>query len=394
MRKSALVSISSCMLACAGAPPRGPAGPLDAQRVAGTPNAALASEPEGVPPMAPATSMAPAMAQSSATPTTATTAASPPIATAKPSRAEMLDIEAHLSVEVESVAAAATALRSLTRRFEGVVTNDQLNQNANTATAQLTIRVPSAQIDEFFDGLRTVGRLLSRQINARDIGKDFFDAELRLENLQTTMRRYQEVLKVAKGVDEILRIESELGRLRGEIEQTKGNLRWLSDRAARATVHINLVTASHEVVTDPLPPMPEAKLYPGLRLLQLTDFRGDEGNASYLGAGVSATFSRHFSLQLDGLRRTGDGPPTKGLDVMLLTLGGEMYSDFLGGGKRRFLNPYLGYTLGYARFLGKNEGVLGVTLGLELVKTKAITVGSERARSRLVLRRDGNPCGG
>ena len=59
---------------------------------------------------------------------------------------------------------------------------------------------------------------------------------------------------------------------------------------------------------------------------------------------------------------------------MLLTLGGEMYSDFLGGGKRRFLNPYLGYTLGYARFLGHNEGVLGVTLGLELVKTKAITV--------------------
>ena len=29
---------------------------------------------------------------------------------------------------------------------------------------------------------------------------------------------------------------------------------------------------------------------------------------------------------------------------------------------------------GYARFLGHNEGVLGVTLGLELVKTKAITV--------------------
>ena len=138
----------------------------------------------------------------------------------------------------------------MTRRFEGVVTDDQLNQSANAATAHLTIRVPSAQIDEFFDALRTVGRLLSRQINARDIGKDFFDAELRLENLQTTMRRYQEVLKVAKGVDEILRIESELGRLRGEIEQTKGNLRWLSDRAARATVHINLVTASHEVVTD------------------------------------------------------------------------------------------------------------------------------------------------
>ena len=164
----------------------------------------------------------------------------------------------------------------------------------------------------FSTGFGRSGACCLGEINARDIGKDFFDAELRLENLQTTMRRYQEVLKVAKGVDEILRIESELGRLRGEIEQTKGNLRWLSDRAARATVHINLVTASHELVTDPAPPMPEAKLYPGLRLLQLTDFRGDQGNAGYLGAGVSATFSRHFSLQLDGLRRAGEGPPPRG----------------------------------------------------------------------------------
>ena len=97
------------MVACAGAPPRGPAGPLDAQRPAGTPNAALASEPEGVPPMAPAT--ATAMAPSTLHPTTVTTAASPPMATTKPSRAEMLDIEAHLSVEVDSVAAAATSLR-------------------------------------------------------------------------------------------------------------------------------------------------------------------------------------------------------------------------------------------------------------------------------------------
>ena len=354
MRKSALALVSCSIVACAGAPPRGPASPLDAQRPAGTTNAALASEPEAVPAMAPDRS-ATAMAPSTAAATTATTVARPPIATTKPSRPEMLDIEAHLSVEVDSVGAAATGLRALTKRFEGVVTDDQLTQNASAATAHLTIRVPSAHVDEFFDALRTVGRLLSRQINARDIGKDFFDAELRLENLQTTMRRYEEVLKQAKGVDEILRIEAELGRLRGEIEQTKGNLRWLSDRAARATVHIDLVTASHEVVTDPGPPMPEAKFYPGLRLLQLTDFRGEQGNASYLGAGVSATFSRRFSIQLDGLRRAGEGLRPKGSMWCSLTLGGEMYSDFLGGGKRKFLNPYLGYTLGYARFLGRTK---------------------------------------
>jgi hypothetical protein len=330
--------------------------------------------------LAPATAQAPASPPSSApaaAPAAATVSAAAPTANTgavKSARPEMLDIEAHLSIEVDSVGSADASLRAMARRFDAVVTEDHLNQNASNSTAQLTLRVPSARVDDFFEALGTIGRLLSRQINARDIGKEYFDAEIRLENLQNTMRRYEEILKQAKNVDEILRIESELGRLRGEIEQTKGNLRWLSDRAARATVHINLVTTSREIATQPSLAPPEAKFYPGLRLVQLTDLRGELGNTSYLGGGVSATFTRAFSIQLDGLRQAGEGALTRGLDVVLLTIGGEMYSDFLGGGKRKFLNPYLGYALGYSRFQGHNEGVLGATLGLEIIKTKAATI--------------------
>jgi hypothetical protein len=296
-----------------------------------------------------------------------------PVAAVDAARPEMLDIEAHLSIEVASVPTAAAALRGLARRFQGVVTDEQFSQSASAATAQMTLRIPSVQVDAFFDATGTVGKLLSRQINARDVGKEYFDAQLRVENLETTMRRYEEVLKQAKTVDEILRIESELGRLRGEIEQVKGNLRWLADRAARATVHINLVTTSNEIATSTEVP-PEVKFYPGLRFTLLEDFHGEQGNTSYVGGGVAVGFSRHFALQLDGLRESGTGSPTKGLDVVLLTLGGEWYSDFLGAGKRRYLNPYLGYALGYAHFTGKDQLAAGATLGLELFKAKAVTI--------------------
>jgi hypothetical protein len=360
-----------------------------------------ASEPEGAAvSVAPAAAPAPAMlkAASAATPGNApppvgNTAAAAPTATpgvVKSARPEMLDIEANLTIEVESVGSAAAGLRALARRFDGIVTEDRLNQNAANGTAQLTIRVPSGQVDGFFEAVGTVGRLLSRQINARDIGKDYFDAEIRLENLQNTMHRYEEILKQAKNVDEILRIESELGRLRGEIEQTKGNLRWLSDRAARATVHISLVTTSHEITTQPSTAPPEAKFYPGLRLVELSDFRGEQGNTSYLGGGVSATFTRAASIQLDILRESGKGSLTRGLDVALLTLGGEMYSDFLGGGKRKFLNPYLGYALGYARFTGHNEAVIGATLGLELVKLKPVIIDLDARALGLFFGSDGS----
>jgi hypothetical protein len=296
----------------------------------------------------------------------------------------MLDIEANISIEVEAVAAAAAALRAAAKTFDAIVVEDTVNEQPGGSNGRLTIRVPAQRAEKFLDSLDGVGRVRSRQVSARDIGKDYFDAELRLENLQTTMRRYEEILKQARDVNEILRVEGELSRLRADIEQTKGNLRWLSDRAARATVHINLMMAPHEIASSEPVHAPEAKLYPGLRLSELTDFRGASGNASYLGAGLSATFSRHIALHIDGLRQSGTGSLTNGLDVLLITLGGEMYSDFLGGGKRRFLNPYLGYTLGYARFTGSDQGLLGITAGLELFKSKSFVVDAQARAFALV----------
>src|SRR6266542_357230 len=93
---------------------------------------------------------------------------------------------------------------------------------------------------------------------------------------------------------------------------------------------------SSDVCSSDLHP-PEAKLYPGVRFTELTDLRGEKGNSSYLGMGLSARFSRHFALHVDALRESGNGAFTQGPDVVLLTLGGEMYSDFLGGGSRKFL---------------------------------------------------------
>jgi hypothetical protein len=309
----------------------------------------------------------------------ATPAAPPsaPVDASKPARPDMLDIEANIAIEVDQVGAAAAALRAAARSFDAIVVEDTVSEQPTGAMARLTIRVPTPRAEKFIDALDGVGRVRSRQVSAKDIGKEYFDAELRLENLQTTMRRYEEILKQAKDVNEILRVENELSRLRADIEQTKGNLRWLGDRAARATVHVNLSMPAREIASLPLVREPEAKLYPGLRLTELTDFRGEQGNTSYVGAGLSATISRHFALHLDGLRQSGTGSPTRGLDVLLLTMGGEMYSDFLGGGQRKFLNPYLGYALGFAHFTGDSEALVGITAGVDLFKSKAFVLDVE-----------------
>jgi hypothetical protein len=277
-----------------------------------------------------------------------------------PSR-EMLDIEAHVSVQVPKVKNAVRALHELSARVGGVITAERVDTANRYGSAELTLRVPSGATQSVLEDLEKLGSVLDQNVTARDIGKEYFDAGLRLSSLEATLHRYEEILKQASKVEEILRIEAELARLRAEIEQVKGDQRFLSDRAARATLHLSLREKAPEIVQAPLDP--EAKLYPGLRLAALVDF-GKHSTESYGGGGFSLRFSRAISLDLDVLKRTDS--TDRGPDAVLASLGGEIYSDLLGGGERRFLNPYLGWRAGYARLGTDNQALVGATLGLEL----------------------------
>ena len=284
---------------------------------------------------------------------------------------DMLDIEATLHIVVDQVGTAAAQLRAMVRQHGGVLIEDVVDESSSSS-GQFLIRIAAPGTDALMAALERLGQLRTRQVNARDIGKQFKDAELQLENLKVAMARYEQILGKANSVADILTIERELTRLRGEIEQVKGTLRWMQDRVARSTIHVNLASTRAAVAQGPL--APQAKLYPGLRATFLEDMRGNNVQQGYLGGGLSFRANRAFSLDLDGLRRTSTGSPTKGLDVFIITMGGETFSEFLGNGARRFINPYLGWRLGYARFEGANEFVLGGTLGVELVKTRYVGV--------------------
>jgi hypothetical protein len=277
---------------------------------------------------------------------------------------KMVDIEARLTVEVDDVARATAQARELVNKSGGQIVEENVSQQAGVSRAELTLRVPASAAGDFLGALAGLGAVRVRQVIAKDIGKEFYDANLRLANLEVARKRYEEILLQARAIDEILRLEAELTRLRNEIEALKGQVRWLRDRSARATVHLSLYTPGAA------PPIaivkPKAKLHPGLRLSYLNDLRGDDGHQGYFGAGLSLGAFPSATLELQGFREVGSD--SAGLDGLFVTLNGRFYSEYLGNGDREFLNPYLGLRVGYARFLGKNEIIAGGAVGVELFK--------------------------
>jgi hypothetical protein len=278
---------------------------------------------------------------------------------------EMFDIEARISIEVDKVKDAAASVREIVKKHGGQIVADTVTDDGGSTGATFTIRVPSKGSDVFLDELGGVGAVRSRQVTARDIGKEYHDAQIYLRNLEAALKRYEEILAKANDVKQILEIEREMTRIRSQIDHVKGDLRWMKDRAARATIYVTIYATRPEGTTTF---NPQAKIYPGLRFVHLADFRGEGSRRGFAGFGLSVAFSRYFGFEIDGYRALTQ--PGSGLDVFMITAGGEMYSDFLGAGKRTWLNPYIGLRVGYQRMLGKDEMVAGGVFGLEIYKSK------------------------
>lgn len=286
------------------------------------------------------------------------------------SRAEMIDVEARMELEVESIASALVRIRDLVAKAGGQLVNEVVENKPGSAGAALSVRVPTPAVAIVLAELERTGKLLSRKVESRDVGREYHDAQIQASNLAATLKRYEELLEKAKDTKEVLAIEEELSRVRSEMDRVQGDLRYLADRASRATVYVVLTSLrpDAEVVE------PHAKVHLGLRGTLPFDFSDAHGARGFAGGGLSLMFSRSFSVDADWATRLRDGD---GVQFFLVTAGGDLYSDRLGGGRRSTFNPYVGLRAGYASLLADGAFAIGGTLGLELWKNNALSVALE-----------------
>ena len=72
------------------------------------------------------------------------------------------------------------------------------------------------------DEIEAIGAVTSKSISGRDVTEEFVDLSARLGNLERQELRLLDILNMTTTVDEVLDVERELGRIRGEIESLTG----------------------------------------------------------------------------------------------------------------------------------------------------------------------------
>lgn len=278
---------------------------------------------------------------------------------------EKLVVEAWIRLQADDVAKAAAAVAARVEADGGRVVSSNIDgSDRAAASAALELRVPPAKAAVFMSWLSSLGVIESRRTLASDVGKIMFDQELELKNLEITMDRLQKLAAKDVPIKELLEIEKEMTRVRGDIERVKGEQRWLADRVALATVTLTIVREG-----GPIDPTPNARVYPGPRLALLSLFDPAGRPKTRVGGGVTLHVNRYFTLDLDVFpRKDGDSR------AALATAGTALYSTFLGAGRRRYGNPYLGARVGYGYLSGESCAVVEGELGVELYKHRYLLV--------------------
>lgn len=292
----------------------------------------------------------------------AQTASTTPIATQIP---EQMVIEGTIEVQVSEIGDVVPALHTAVEQAGGRVITEAVTGAEQSWTAQLKLRLPPDKVNDVVGFLGKRGDIVSKRITATDVSKQLFDEELAIKNLKSTLDRLTELMKQGGlKIDDVLRVEQEMTRIRGQIETLEGDTRFLKDRVALATLDITMSRRAGAVTVA------QAKAYPGLRaaMLVLAD-PGSRTRARFGGGLVLHTVLRQATLEVDLFQKENNADGTSSSASVLATFGGAAYSDFFGHGERRFGNPYLGGRLGYG-YLDSHRFVAQGELGVELVKTR------------------------
>jgi anti-sigma factor RsiW len=184
--------------------------------------------------------------------------AAPPPAVAKQHR---LAKKAKLDLLVRDVEGSLKRVRSVIAAAGGDVTAlaDTSPRTADAIhEAHLDVEIPAARLDDTLDRLAQIGAVQNRAIDAEDLDAAIVDQEARLRNLRRSENALRALMDKGGKVDEILKVQSSLSDVRGEIEQLEAQHRNDLHRVATSTISVSL--AEDRPNPTPAKPGPTARI--------------------------------------------------------------------------------------------------------------------------------------
>lgn len=160
-----------------------------------------------------------------------------------------------LNVETLDYEKSLDTIEQLTAEVGGYVEYAQVDNNRINSkwlrSANFTLRVPAAQLEQFLESCGTVGNVCSSARRTENRTTEYADLSARLKTLRIEEDTLQELLGKAEDLETIVSLNAYLSDVRYEIERVEANMRGIDGLVSYSTVNLYLeeVTAATESVT-------------------------------------------------------------------------------------------------------------------------------------------------
>jgi hypothetical protein len=159
--------------------------------------------------------------------------------------------EATLTVSTVDPELAADAIAEFATKRDGYVESRKAQRASEKQLAvDVVIRVPAAELDATLVMVRRMGSVLSEAITGTDVTEEYADHEAELRAKRVVEQRLLAMVSGTKDVKDALAVETELGRVRSEVERLEGRLRFLADRTDFATVRASFASPVQVAVPE------------------------------------------------------------------------------------------------------------------------------------------------
>jgi anti-sigma factor RsiW len=160
-----------------------------------------------------------------------------------------------LSIVAKEFDASRATLEAILARHNGYAAalNVSTPQGAGR-TIQASLRIPAPQLVAAVAELKALGRVENETQNGEEVTHQHADLVARLKNSRETEQRLQDVLRTRTGkVKDVLEVEEEIARVRGEIEEMEAEQQTLEHRVSFATIDLKLGEEYKAQLTTPAP---------------------------------------------------------------------------------------------------------------------------------------------
>jgi len=144
-------------------------------------------------------------------------------------------------IEVQDSRQANSAISQEVERLQGYLANSSLLVQEDRIRASLTLKVPANQASQMINFLEKSGRVLEQSKTSTDVSDEYYDTEARLKVMVKEEERLLNLLETRTAtIQDLLAVEKEIARVRGEREALQARMNRLSNMVDYTTFTVTL----------------------------------------------------------------------------------------------------------------------------------------------------------